>query len=265
MSRGDRTKPVRVLPRIMEMTFKQNVLDGFIVFTVLIQPLLVAFLALWMLRDKGSEYAMYVVVGSGMTSLWSSVLFIGGNSINIERWSGTLETLVGVPTPMATIVIGKNFANVIQSLVSMVITFAFAAFAFGYSLTIPHPLLFSISLLLTVVAFVSFGLILSPLFVMNPAVQQWQNGLEFPVYILSGFLFPVLMLPSWIRPVSYLLPPYWAARALHESTSSGGSSGGVLLSWGMLALFSGAYILLSGWLFKAMIRKAKRDATLDME
>ncbi len=41
-----------------------------------------------MLQDKGADAAMFVVVGSGLTGLWSSLLFISGNSINSERWSG---------------------------------------------------------------------------------------------------------------------------------------------------------------------------------
>ena len=57
-------------------------MDLFIIFTVLVQPLIIALLALWMLKDKGRDYAIFVVVGSGMTGLWSSLLFIGGNSIN---------------------------------------------------------------------------------------------------------------------------------------------------------------------------------------
>ena len=77
---------------VAEMTFRQQVLDAFIVFTVLVQPMLIALLALWMLRDKGQEYAIFIVVGSGLTGLWSSLLFISGNSINFERWSGTLES-----------------------------------------------------------------------------------------------------------------------------------------------------------------------------
>jgi ABC-2 type transport system permease protein len=72
-----------------------------------------------MLQDKGMDAAMFVVVGSGLTGLWSSLLFISGNSINFERWTGTLESLVAIPTPFEVIVFGKNLANVVQSLLSM--------------------------------------------------------------------------------------------------------------------------------------------------
>ena len=208
---------------------------------------------------------MFVVVGSGMTGLWSGLLFMCGNSITWERWSGTLETLVGVPTPLDAIVIGKNLANVSQSLASMIVSYLLALVIFGYSLTIAQPLLFAISLVLTVVAFISFGLIIAPIFVMNPSVQQWQNGLEFPVYVLCGFLFPITMLPGWTTPISYLLPPYWAAAALHGTSTAGIPFSQVLTSWGMMVLFSILDLLVASRLFKLMLYKARADATLGME
>ncbi|MFN8597873.1 MAG: ABC transporter permease [Anaerolineae bacterium] len=248
-----------------DMSFRQQVMDAFIIFTLLVQPLIIAVLALWMLRDKGSEYIMFVVIGSGMTGLWSGLLFICGNSITAERWSGTLETLVGVPTPLSVIIVGKNLANVTQSLVSMVVSYVLAAVLFGYTLTISQPLLFVISLLFTVIAFISFGLVIAPIFVMNPSVQQWQNGLEFPVYVLSGFLFPIALLPGWTTPFSYVLPTYWAARALHGTTSGNAPIEETVLAWIMMLIFSGLYLFIANRLFKRMLVKARTDATLDMQ
>jgi len=248
-----------------EMTFRQQVMDAFIIFTILVQPLIIALLALWMLGGKGSDYIMFVVVGSGMTGLWSGLLFMCGNSITWERWSGTLETLVGMPTPLDAIVIGKNLANVSQSLASMVVSYLLALVIFGYSLTVTQPLLFAVSLVLTVAAFISFGLIIAPIFVMNPGVQQWQNGLEFPVYILSGFLFPIALLPNWTTPLSYLLPTYWAARALHGTSSVNAPIEETLFAWGMMIVFSAIYLFIANRLFKKMLVKARADATLDYQ
>ncbi len=106
----------RTILVVAEMTLRQQLTDGFIIFTVLFQPIIIALLGLWMLQGKGEDAAMFVVVGSGLTGLWSSLLFISGNSIGAERWSGTLESLVAIPTPFEVVVFGKNLANVTQSL-----------------------------------------------------------------------------------------------------------------------------------------------------
>lgn len=250
---------------VAEMTIRQQLMDGFILFTVLFQPIIIAVMAMWMLKDKGPEYAMFVVVGSGLTGLWSSLLFISGNSINAERWSGTLEALVAIPTPFEVIVFGKNLANVIQSLLSMVLSYFVAAGLFGYPLHVQQPLLFALTLIFTVFAFICFGLIIAPVFIMNPGVRSWQNAMEFPVYLLCGFLFPIALLPGWTTPISYLLPPYWAAVALHGTSTAGASLNETFLAWGMMGLFSLIDLLIASRLFKIMLYKARADATLGME
>ncbi len=248
-----------------EMTLRMNAPDAFVLFTILLQPLIIAILAMWMLVERGASNAIYVVVGSGMTGLWSTLLFMGGNSINWERWTGTLELLVGQPTHVAVVVFGKNLAVVTQSLLSMLACYTVAALLFHEPLAVQQPLLFAVSLLLTVMAFVCFGLVIAPIFLMNPQVQHWQNAMEFPVYMLSGFLFPILLLPGWTTPLSYMLAPYWAARALHGTSSGGAGLGQVLLSWGMMLALSLVYLALSRWLVNVMLRKARAEATLRME
>ncbi len=248
-----------------EMALRQNVMDLFIIFTVFIQPFIIAVLALWVLQDRGGDYAIFVIVGSGMTGLWSSLLFISGNSITVERWLGTLESVASTPTPMQVIVFGKNLAHVTQSLGSMILSYLVVSLIFGYAVQINQPGLFTASLLFTVIAFVCFGLIIAALFILNPDVQRWQNGLEFPVYILSGFLFPIALLPLWTTPLSYLLPPYWAAQALHATAQGTATLSSVAFNWGMLILFSLIYLSVAAKLFEVILRKARVDATLGMQ
>lgn len=250
---------------VAEMSLRMQLNDAFVLFAIIFQPMIIAILGLFMLQDKGMDYAMFVVVGSGLTGLWSSLLFVSGNSINMERWIGTLESLVGMPTPFEVIVFGKNLANVIQSLLSMVTSYLLAAFLFGYSLSLTQPLLFFISLVLSMFAFICFGLTIAPVFVMYRSVQQWQNAMEFPVYILCGFLFPIAMLPDWSTPVSYLLPPYWAAIALHGTSTAALPWHDIVFAWGMMVAFSLVDLVIASLLFRVMLHKARVDATLDVD
>lgn len=248
-----------------EVTLRMQAPDSFVLFTIVVQPLIVALLAMWMLVERGASNAIFVVVGSGMTGLWSGLLFLGGNSINWERWTGTLELIVGQPTHISVIVFGKNLAIVAQSLSGMVVCYALAALVFRQPLSVEQPLLFAGSLVLTVVAFVTFGLVIAPIFLLSPAVQSFQNALEFPIYMLCGFLFPIALLPGWSTPLSYLLSPYWAARALHGTTTGGASLSEVLLAWGMMLALSAAYLLVSARLMNLMLKRARADASLRME
>jgi ABC-2 type transport system permease protein len=248
-----------------EMALRSNVMDSFVLFGLLVQPLIIAVLALWMLEARGENYAIYVVIGSGLTGLWSTLLFVSGNGITSERWTGTLESLTSVPTPMSWIIMGKTIANVTQSLVSMVAAYALASLLFGYPLTVTQPVPFLISIVFMVLSFVAFGMLIAPAFVLNPDVQRWQNAMEFPVYILAGFLFPIALLPGWTTPLSYLLAPYWAARALHITSSLQGGTTEVLASWGMMVVLAAIYLVIARRLFRLTLQRARQDASLGMQ
>jgi ABC-2 type transport system permease protein len=256
---------LHVVALAAEMGIRHSATDAFVIFAVFIQPLIIAVLGLFMLRERGGDYGMFVVVGSGLTGLWSSLLFVSGNAITRERWTGTLEALVGVPTPLWMIVLGKNLAHVVQSLGAMVLSYILASFLFGYPLSIGQPVPFLLSLVFIVISFVSLGLVLSPLFIVNPEVQHFQNGLEYPVYILAGFLFPILLLPNWTNPLSYALAPYWAARALHSAAAGEATWTSLSVDWGMMLLLATIYVLVSALLFQRLVEKARRDATLDFQ
>jgi ABC-2 type transport system permease protein len=259
----DKIKNVlRVVLITAEVTSKRTLTDAFYLFGILVQPLIIAMLGIWMLREKGGDYGIFVVIGSGMSGLWTTMVFVSGNSITQERWTGTLELLVGQPTPITYVIYGKNIANVLQSLLSMLASYLLASLIFDLPLRILQPFNFIVSLILTILAFVSFGLVIAPIFVMNPSVQRWQNTMEYPIYILSGFLFPIALLPGWTTPLSYILAPYWAARALHGASSANAPFSEMLLCWGMMLLFSVIYFFVSRYLFRVMLRKARVDATL---
>ncbi len=255
---------VQLILIAFEMEMKQNLTDAFIIFGILVQPLIIAFLALWMLKGTTPDYAIYVAVGSGMTGLWTTLLFNSGNSITGERWTGTLEPLVASPASLRIIIYGKVLANVMQSLLSMIGSYLLISLILGYPLTLARPALFFVSLVFTVFALVSFGLILASFFILIPDFARMVNTLEFPIYILCGFLFPIALLPDWTTPLSYLLSPYWAAQALQGAAQGTSTSLQIMADWGLMLAFSLVYILASGRLYRVILHKARVDATLDI-
>lgn len=256
---------LRIVWVIFVLQLKQVILDVFVLFTVIVQPLLVALLAIYMLRDTPGFQAIYVIVGSALTGLWGGTIYFAARGTEAERWTGTLEETIGSPTPLAMVITGKGLASLVLALGSMLISYPVAAFSFGLRLTITEPILFAVSLGLTVVAFMAMALFIAPIFSLNLGSAVWSNPLEWLIYALSGFLFPIALLPTWISPISYLLSPYWAARALHLTSSGGGSPIEVWMSWGFLLLSSIVYILIARWLFRVMLHRARIEATLGMQ
>lgn len=256
---------LRVIWTVFRMHLKQVAVNSFVIISVIVQPLIIALLAIYLLRDTEGFQAIYVIVGSAVAGLWTGTLSFSAFNIQSERWAGTLENIIGSPTHLATIIIGKTLANTTMSLSSMLFSYPMAAFLFGYRLTIAHPFLFAVSLLLTVMALMSLGMVIAPIMSLNVGTALWSNALEFPMYILGGFLFPIYLLPAWTTPLSYALSPYWAARALHATSSGGVPLNDVFISWGLLVGFSVLYWFISAWLFRVVLRRAREEATLGIQ
>jgi ABC-2 type transport system permease protein len=255
----------RTIRLVFILHLKQVAIDLFVIFTVIIQPLIVAMLAIFMLRDTEGFEAIYVIVGSGLTGLWSGTLFFSSFNINAERWTGTLESIVASPTSLMTVVVGKSLANTIMSVLSMIFGYTLVSVFFSFELNIANLSAFVLSLVLGLASLVSLGLVIAPFMSMNLGAHVWVNAMEFPVFTLAGFLFPIALLPAWVTPFSYLLAPYWAARVLHETSSGAVDMNKVLFSWSMLILFTTLNIFLSRALFKKLLVKARVDATLGLQ
>ncbi len=253
---------LRLIWVISTMHFKQMAIDGFVIFTVIVQPLLIALLAMYLLRDTKNFQAVYIVVGSAMSGLWSGTIFISSRGVVNERFNGTLEEIVGSPTNISTIVIAKSIATGVLSIASMLVTYPLAAFLFGYRLTINSPILFVISMPLAIISVISLSMVFAPIMALKPGWWIWSNAIEFPVYLASGFLFSVLWLPLWSRPISYILAPYWAARVLHATTSGHVTSAEIIMCWVMLISLSVLNLFISKRLFKIMLLVARVEDTL---
>lgn len=253
---------LRVALLTARVQLQQLAVEGFIWIVVLAQPFAVAVAALYMLRHRPDFEATYVVVGSGLSGILSVVIFSGSWALANERLSGNLELLEAAPVPLFVIVAGKMLGNLALSLGSMVVSYGIAAWLFGYPMAVRQPLAFAVSLVLALVALWAMGVLLAPLAVLWPAAERLLSGTEYPVYILGGFLFPVALLPVWLLPVSYALPPYWAAQALHGAARGTLPLAELALAWLFLLVSSAVALALAAWLFRVLLVRARRQGLL---
>ena len=236
--------------------------DRFMLFCAFFQPFFIAVTVMYMLRHQPSFDPVYVVVGSALTGIWSVVLFDGNWAVQSERGQGTLELLVGAPASIVSVVAGKLAAGILFSLTSMAFCYGIGAWLFGYDIVVREPGPFALALVLATLSLGAVGVLLAPLGILARAISSFVAIMEYPVYIFGGFLFPVLLLPGWIHPLSYALPPYWAAVALHGTSSGELEGSGLLAVYGALVVSSVASVLLALPFFALVLRRARRDGTL---
>jgi ABC-2 type transport system permease protein len=92
---------------------------------------------------------------------------------------------------------------------------------FGIEVTVEHPLLFGVSVLATVLAIGMAGFLLAVCFVRYRTAWALGNMLEYPVWLVCGFLVPLSLFPEWVRPISWALAPTWGMNAIRESALGG--------------------------------------------
>jgi len=143
-----------------------------------------------------------------------------------------------------------------------VFSYAIGAWLFGYPITVADPAGFGLSLLFALVALWATGMLFAPLGILWRTVGRFLGLMEYPIYSLSGFLFPILLLPVWTIPVSYALPPYWAAVALHGSASGELDLLGLARVWAVLVLTAVVLMIISSRLFLAVLQRARRSGSL---
>lgn len=253
--------------KVLRSTFKLQIVQSLsratFRFCIIVQPLIYTFILYMMYKDSGQpNYVNYVVLGSGLSSLWSSICFSSAGDLERERHMGTLENLFCSPTKFTTIMLGKILANTFLGLSGIVLSLIFTKVFFNEKLYISHLGLFSIASIMTAFSFVAIALVICPIFTLSKNARALMNCLEYPVFILCGFVFPIDMLPSFIRPLSYMLAPTWAVKIMKDSSMGAGQLKEFCAELVVLTVICMAYIIVSRLLFLKIDRQTRIKATL---
>lgn len=252
---------VRAVWRVIVVTTRLRVVNPFTYLSWFVFPPLIALVALFLFSTSGPTRFAYGVLGGGLIGLWSQTYIDGGQAIQDERWNGTLEQIFAVPTPLVVIVFGKVCASLLLGLVSFLPTLALAYFGFHEALPRLDPLAFSISLLVMILGFFAIAVTLTPLFALWRWAFSMLNGVEFGVYALCGFMYPVALLPGWLQAVAGALSPTWAVRALYASATSAPHA--AYLTWWLAAAGLTVIYLAAGvWLYSFVEARARVSGEL---
>ncbi len=108
------------------------------------------------------------------------------------------------------------------------------------------------------------GLLPAATFVLLRNANALANPLDAPVWLLSGMLVPVTVLPQWTLPVSWALPTTWGARAVHAATSGGPDRAEVLVPMAAALALGALYALLAVLVLGRVERRARAAATLSL-
>ena len=234
----------------------------FFVLISVLQPIIFASIAFFMVESGNRPGTLlYVALGAGLMGIWSATLFGSGGAIQWQRWQGTLELLVAAPSPFIMSLLPLTVATSSIGLYSIVATLGWGRLFFGVPLDFVHPLQLAVALPATVLSLGMLGLVLASTFVLARNANAFSNLLEYPVWLATGLLVPLTLLPAWVEPISWVLAPSWGIRAIRDAALGGGSAWPEI---GMCLLLGVVYLVLGSVLLKNFERLARQRATLSL-
>jgi ABC-2 type transport system permease protein len=232
----------------------------FFVLISVLQPIIFASIAFLMVENgNASGTLLYVALGAGLMGIWSSTLFGSGGAIQWQRWQGTLELLVAAPAPFVFCLLPLTVATSSIGLYSIVATLFWGRVFFGMPLDFTHPLQLALALPVTVLSLGMLGLALASTFVLARNANAFSNLLEYPVWLATGLLVPLSLLPAWVGPISWVLAPTWGIEAIRDAALGGSSAWPEI---GVCAALGVIYLALGVVFLRNFERLARQRATL---
>ncbi len=210
--------------------------------------------------------AFYMYVGAVMTGVSWAV-------IDDREHYRTLKYIYVAPVNIPTYLIGRGVARFLTGTFSVFITILFGTLFLKLPLhiqVIDWPLFF-LALFIGVVMLAMLGLVLAGITLMMAQHNFFVgDAVAGALYLFSGAIFPLDVLPAAIRPIGFIMPiTYWLEllrRALIGQvaqafpTLSGFSNAQLL---GILTGLTVIFALLSIWVFRICDHQARERGLLD--
>jgi ABC-2 type transport system permease protein len=190
----------------------------------------------------------FIRSGSGLESILSllpgvmtiSILF-GTTSmlavtITFEKRSRSFDRLLLAPISLELLMLAKTSGAIIFGVVNAFVPIVIAAFltdlsGIAWSMVIPAIILIGI-----VSTFLGLFIAVSVSEIFE--AQTFSNFFRFPMIFLCGLFFPIMSLPIFIRPLSYILPVTYGVDILH-----GAVNGEHIMSFTLDFLIIGAFCI----------------------
>ncbi|MGB9937491.1 MAG: ABC transporter permease [Methanobacterium sp.] len=191
-------------------------------------------------------YQQFIFPGIvGQTILFTSIF--SGVSVIIDRQYGFLKEILVAPISRSSVVMGKALGISTASLIQGVILLLLS-FIVGIQMTIPCFIVSTILIVLISLGLACLGLMIASFTDSMEGFNLILSFIVLPMFLLSGALFPITGLPTWLQFAVYLNPLTYGVDALrfsilHQSVLP------LYLNFAVLLGFAVVTVLVSAYLF----------------
>jgi ABC-2 type transport system permease protein len=213
-------------------------------------------------RDDPALRNYAIIGGAGMTMLFG-MQFNAGEILDHQRYRGTLANLFVCPAPRYSWLGGYQLFAATEALTIALVNVAVAKAIFGLPLHIRADTLV-LTLALFLAAMWGFSMVIGAVGLAVRNANQLSN-LVFPIMqLVAGTMYPIALMPDWIRLPARCLPFGYAISALADSVTHGATIPDVSGQLLPLTGFAIGLPLLGIVAFRAVERRTRRSGALEL-
>jgi ABC-2 type transport system permease protein len=208
------------------------------------------------------EYVGFVVMGGAMTAFWMNVLWSMSSQLYWEKEQGNLALYIMAPSSMMAILLGMAVGGLVMTgLRALVIVFV-GSWIFDVQYQVANFLQLFMVFILAMVALYGMGMMSASLFLLLSR-EAWHlsNLAQEPIYLVSGFFFPIKNLGFWVAAGASLIPLTLGLDAMRQLVFPSGETFGFLsveIEIIILILLSVVFLFGARWLL-AYVEKLAID------
>ena len=144
------------------------------------------------------EFVGYVVLGGAMTAFWLNILWAMASQLYWEKEIGNLQLYLLAPISRMSILAGMAVGGLFFTTIRAASTLAIGIVVFGIALSLASPLMLVVVFVVTMIALYGMGMMFASLYLLfGREAYHMSNLMTEPVYLASGFYFPVKYLGFW--------------------------------------------------------------------
>ncbi|MBC8477765.1 MAG: ABC transporter permease [Dehalococcoidia bacterium] len=197
---------------------------------------------------SGLESVLELLPGVMTISILFGTTSMLAVTITFEKRSRSFERLLLAPISLEQLMLAKTSGAILFGIANAFVPIIIAAFladlsGIAWSLVIPAIILIGV-----VSTFLGLFIAVSVSEIFE--AQTFSNFFRFPMIFLCGLFFPIMSLPVFIRPLSFVLPVTYGVDILH-----GAINGEHIMSFSLDFLILGVFCIL---LFVLSLRNIKR-------
>lgn len=212
------------------------------------------------------DYVGFVVMGGAMTAFWLNVLWSMSSQLYWEKETGNLGLYIMAPNSLMAILLGMALGGMVATAMRALVITVLGSWLFDVHFAVTSFLQLFTVFLLTMVALYGMGMMFASLFLLlSREAWHWSNLAQEPVYLASGFYFPIKSFNFWIAAGASVIPLTLGMDAMRQLVFKTGPSLGfasVPLEIGVLAALSVLFLAGARWLLRYMERLAIREGRI---